>query len=99
MKPIPENLRQLYNNPNFWQGALAIREADLKAAGEAASGIGQWAQDAVGRTKTLLDATIEGSVDITTLPEFERWLTNGGMINSKTKPQVVDDLDIKELPT
>jgi hypothetical protein len=72
MDPVTR-LAPLFNNPGFWTGVLAVREADLEAASEAPSGVGSWLQEAAARAKTLLEASQAG-IDVTTLPEFERWL-------------------------
>ncbi len=55
-------LRSLFNNPSFWRGAQVGRGTEDGTS-----------PDSITRIAFLLDAA-EGGLDVTSLPEFARWL-------------------------
>jgi hypothetical protein len=91
-------LHSLFNNPGFWRGALAVRNADLEAAAEAPSGVGSWLQEAAIRARTLLEAA-RTEVDVTSLPEFERWLGPRAVFHTvpEPEPDYPEDLTLEGL--
>jgi len=94
MDPVAR-LAPLFNNPGFWAGVLAVRKADLEAAAESPSAVGSWLQEAAARVTTLLEAAQAG-IDVTTLPEFERWLGPRAVFHEAkpVPPTELESLDI-----
>lgn len=81
MTKTPNGLRRLYNNPEFWRGALTVRQADMVVSDGVASPASVWHGEAAARVQFLMQAAGTDQ-DVTLLPEFQRWETLGGFAAS-----------------